>query len=106
MYGTTAISLGEKNIKKVLQIAALLDMGNEISSPAKIALDFAIELALDYAKNYVKGDTGVLFCEPSQVQAVASNPEFFRALCEEGVIEWLEPLVLAGKVNRSGNVQT
>jgi hypothetical protein len=106
MYGTTAISLGEKNIKKVLQIAALLDTGSEIRSPAKMALDLAIELALNYAKSYVKGNTEVLFCEPSQAKAVASNPEFFRALCEEGVIEWLEPLVLAGKVNRSGNVQT
>jgi len=28
-----------------------------------------------------------------------NNKEFFNALCEEGVVEWLTPLVLTKSVN-------
>jgi len=108
MYGTIVMSLGEKNIQKALQIAALLNLGEETNShsPTKMAVDFAITLALDYAKSCAKGNTEVFFCKPEQAKIMASNPKFFDALCEEGVIEWLTPLVLAGKAKESGNVHT
>lgn len=104
MYGTTAISLGEKNIKKVLQIAALMDLGDKTRSPAKMALDFAIDLGLDYAKNYIQGKTAISFCEAKGAEIFNNHLQFFEALCEEGVIEWLEPLVLAGRAKKSGDV--
>jgi hypothetical protein len=37
---------------------------------------------------------------PSTVSCWKKNPEFFEALCQDGVIEWLEPLVL-GKSSTS-----
>jgi hypothetical protein len=36
---------------------------------------------------------------PEFDQLYQNNKEFFKALCEDGVIEWLTPLVLAKSIN-------
>jgi hypothetical protein len=59
------------------------------------AIDFSGKLALSYAEAYAKGDTMVHFCTPKLANVLINNPEFIAALCEEGVVEWLTPFVLA-----------
>ena len=68
------------------------------------AIDFSAEVALSYAEAYVKGDTMVYFCTPKLAEIIENNPEFIEALCEEGVVEWLTPFVLAK--SRQGNQPT
>ena len=68
------------------------------------AIDFSGSLALLYAEAYVKGDTVVHFCTPKLGNVLKNNPEFIAALCEEGVVEWLTPFVLAK--SRQGNQPT
>jgi hypothetical protein len=80
-----------KKIKKDIDtIAALLKLEN-----GGEALGVAVELALLFAKAHVKGDTNVIFCTPKVDATIRNNPEFIAALCEEGVVEWLTPFVLA-----------
>jgi hypothetical protein len=53
------------------------------------------------AEAYVKGKTGVVFCTPELEASIENHPDFFKALCQEGVIEWLTPFVLTKNVPRS-----
>ena len=46
-----------------------------------------------YSKAYVKGKTNFVFCTPNLDDCIKNHPEFFEALCQEGVIEWLTPFV-------------
>jgi hypothetical protein len=59
------------------------------------AVGFGIDLAEDYANACAEGDSEVIYCTPKIATMVESNPEFIAALCEEGVVEWLTPFVLA-----------
>ena len=63
------------------------------------ALSFALNLALECAKRYVKGNTEVLCVKPEFASLYENNKEFFNVLCEEGVVELLTPLVLTKSVN-------
>ena len=56
-------------------------------------------LTLKIAKQYVKGNTEVLCVTPEFKELYENNKEFFNALCEEGVVEWLTPLVLTKSAN-------
>ena len=53
-----------------------------------------------YAKSRAKG----IFVAPELAMLIANNPEFIEALCEEGVVEWLTPFVLAK--SRQGATQS
>jgi hypothetical protein len=65
------------------------------------ALDYSIELAESCAECHVKGDTEVVCVTPDLADLMKNNPKFFDALCEEGVVEWLSPLVLTKSHLRS-----
>jgi hypothetical protein len=71
------------------RIAALLDLDDW---NAAIACSGAI--ALECAEQALKGNS-FMFCKPKLIQLYEDSPEFFKALCEDGVVEWLTPLVLA-----------
>ena len=79
----------DEGVKKLERIAALLELEN----PDK-AVSVSVHLAALYAEACVKGKTGVVFCTPELKSSIENNPDFFKALCQEGVIEWLTPFVL------------
>ncbi len=58
------------------------------------AVGTGMTLVRHYSEAYVKGETAVVFCTPELESSIENNPEFFEALCQEGVIEWLTPFVL------------
>ena len=58
------------------------------------AVGEGMELVEEYAESCVKGETEVIFCTPELAACVENNSDFFKALCQEGVIEWLTPFVM------------
>ena len=85
-----AVGLCDRSKADLEAVAALLELGKWTN-----AIGFSVRLALNYAKAYVKGETEVCFLTPEQATLLGdSNEEFIKALCEDGVIEWLTPLVL------------
>jgi hypothetical protein len=85
-----SISFTDSEKKKAERIAALLQLDKWYHSFA-----IAIDLALAHAEASVKGYTKVAFCTPCLAELIENNPKFIEALCEEGVVEWLTPFVLA-----------
>ena len=75
--------------KRAERIAALLDLDSWHH-----AVGTSVDIALLVAEAYVKGDTEIITCTPEEAELLRINPEFFKALCEEGVVEWLTPFVL------------
>ena len=75
--------------KRAERIAALLDLNSWHD-----AIGTSVDIALLVAEAYVKGDTEIITCTPEEAELLRNNPEFFKALCEEGVVEWLTPFVL------------
>ena len=82
--------------QKVYRIQALLKLESWSG-----ALDFSIGQAELCAESNVKGDTELVCVNPNLADLMTNNPEFFDALCEEGVVEWLSPLVLTKSPLRS-----
>jgi hypothetical protein len=70
--------------------AALLGL-----SDGGYAIGKGLKIVLAHAKACVHGYTEIAFCTPNVAALIESNPEFIAALCEEGVVEWLTPFVLA-----------
>jgi hypothetical protein len=75
--------------KKAERIAALLNLDGWCQ-----AFDLGVKLALKFAEAYIKGDTEIVYCTPKVSALIENNPKFIKALCEEGVVEWLTPFVL------------
>ena len=86
-HGVSFTDAGKKQFERIAALCELEDWNT--------AIDFSAKLALLYAEAYVKGDTMALFCTPKLANVLNNNLEFFEALCEEGVVEWLTPFVLA-----------
>jgi len=63
----------------------------------KDAIDLGRYLGLEHAKAHVRGETQACYLTPEQAAILNDNEEFFDALCEDGMIEWLTPLVLRRK---------
>ena len=84
------ISFSDIIKKKAERIAALLQLDEW-----NYSFDIGITLALAHAEAYVKGYTRVVSCTPCLAKLIEDNPEFIEALCEEGLVEWLTPFVLA-----------
>ena len=84
------IEVNNEGWKNCGRVAALMDFDDEFE-----ALGFALALALECAERYVKGNTKVLSVKPEFALLYENNKKFFKALCEDGVVEWLTPLVLA-----------
>jgi hypothetical protein len=76
--------------KRFDRIAALLDLDDW-----RKAITYSGHIALRYAEQAVKGNTVIVCTTPEFDQLYENNPEFFKALCEDGVVKWLTPLVLA-----------
>ena len=72
------------------RIAALMDFDDW-----KNAIVYSGAIISQCAEQIVKGKTEVLCVKPEFALLYENNPEFFKALCEDGVVEWLTPLVLA-----------
>jgi hypothetical protein len=84
------VSVSDAGKKKLDRAAALLGL-DDFTEFMRIGL----ALAIFFAEEYVKGKTEVIYVTPEFNKLFKNNPEFFDALCQEGVIEWLTPLVLA-----------
>ena len=88
------IEVNSEGWKNCGRVAALMELDDEFQT-----LGFALGLALVCAKRYVKGNTEVLCVKPEFASLYENNKEFFNALCEEGVVEWLTLLVLTKSAN-------
>ena len=84
-----SITFDDSVRKKADRIAALLELDEWWHSFA-----VGINLCLDQAEAYVKGETKTLFVTPKVRDLLINNEKFIDALCEEGVVEWLTPFVL------------
>jgi hypothetical protein len=85
-----SISFPGAHEKRAQRIAALLELDDW---PHVFGL--GLRLVEGHAEASVRGKTAVAFCAPKLKEVIENNPEFFAALCEEGVVEWLTPFVLA-----------
>jgi hypothetical protein len=83
------LGFSNEHKKTMTRAAALLD-----AEDWKVAIGVGMSLAESYAEQYVKGNTEIIFCKPEFEQLYENNKKFFEALCQEGVVEWLTPLVL------------
>jgi hypothetical protein len=72
------------------RIAALMDFDDW-----KNAIVYSGDIISQCAEQIVKGNTEIICTTPEFDQLYQNNKEFFKALCEDGVVEWLTPLVLA-----------
>jgi hypothetical protein len=88
------LGVSDKARKRGERVAALMNL-DDWSTSYGLGLDIASE----YAEEYVKGNTNFIFCTKEFDELVSNNQKFFEALCEEGVVEWLTPLVLAKDKN-------
>ena len=80
--------------KQAERVAALMELENW-----GVSYSLGLAMALKHAEEYVKGNTNYIYCTKEFEELVSNNQKFFEALCEEGVVEWLTPLVLAGDKN-------
>jgi hypothetical protein len=76
--------------KQFERIAVLLDLDDWYK-----AIGFSAVFTLQFAEQQVKGKTEVAYITPELKKLLTSDSKFFEALCEEGVLEWLTPLVIA-----------
>ncbi len=53
-----------------------------------------LEIVLAHARAHATGETEIVFCTLEVKALIDNNPKFIEAFCEEGVVEWLTPLVL------------
>jgi hypothetical protein len=83
------LGLSDECKKDLERAAALLDIEGWHA-----ALEGGIEIVKAGAEAYVKGKTGLVFCTPELEASIENHPDFFEALCQEGVIEWLTPFVM------------
>lgn len=88
------VGFNDKAKKSWERIAALLGVDGWTD-----AIGIGERLTLNLAEQYVKGNTDVVFVKPELRKLYENNKEFFNALCEEGVVEWLTPLVLTKSEN-------
>jgi hypothetical protein len=84
-----SVTFPRKERKRAERIAALLELGDWPH-----AFGMGLHFAEQHAEASVKGRTEILTCTPKMKEIIGSNPDFFEALCEEGVVEWLTPFVL------------
>lgn len=84
--------------KRAERAAVLLGLRNW-----NAAIGFGIDLAENYADARAKGESETIYCTPKVATMIDENPEFIEALCEEGVVEWLTPLVLTKTHNNKPN---
>jgi hypothetical protein len=85
-----AIAFSDHSRKQAERVAVLMNLEHW-----GVSYNLGLLLALKHAEEHVKGWTNCIFCTKEFEELVNNNQKFFEALCEEGVVEWLIPLVLA-----------
>ena len=90
--------LSDKGLKTLNRAAALLKLDG-IEDVVRVA----IKKVCNYAEAYNKGNEKIIYCSPELATLIKNKPEFIEALCEEGVVEWLTPLVLTKTHNNKPN---
>jgi len=88
------INYTEEVHRRLEKIAAILDLAD-----TKKVWANALEMYEEYAKKKIKGDEQI-FVSPELANLIPQNPHFFEALTEEGLVEWLEPLVRSKPLTR------
>ena len=83
------VNFNKVSKRKIDGICAL--MGHESYMHS---LSWAIDLGEAIAKKYARGETSVHCLTPALGDLITAHPEFFEALSEEGVLEWVRPLVM------------
>lgn len=84
------VRFSDESKKNWVRVAALLNLDDWLQ-----ALHAAEGLALMFAEEHIKGNKEVIFVTPEFAKIIEDNREFFKALCEEGVVEWLKDFVLS-----------
>lgn len=84
------VRFSDESKKNWVRIAALFNLDDWCR-----AFDIAERLTLKAAEEHIKGNKEVIFVTPGFAKIIGDNPEFFKALCEEGVVEWLKDFVLS-----------
>jgi hypothetical protein len=83
-------------IKRQLDaICALMEHESNLQS-----LEWSIAMGEEIAKKHARGGTSVHCLTPALGDLITTHPEFFEALCEEGVVEWITPLVMRKTAER------
>ena len=90
--------LSDEELKTLNRAAALLKLDG-IQDVFKVALNHVC----NYAEAYNKGNEKIIYCSPELATLIKNKPEFIEALYEEGVVEWLTPLVLTKTHNNKPN---
>ena len=88
------LCFSDEHKKAMARAAALLDQESW-----EFAVATGMSLVTLYSQQFVKGNSCAIFCKPELDHLFQNYPEFFDALCKEGVVEWLMPLVLPESVN-------
>jgi hypothetical protein len=89
------------NNRKLMERAAALLKEEDWTEAIRVGM----RLVMNHSEQYVKGKTEIVYCTPELKDCIENNPAFFEALCQEGVIEWLTPFVLAKGVPLSEQAQ-
>ncbi len=87
------LNFSDEHKKTMTRAAALLNVDDW-----KFAIGVGMKLVEEYAEAHVKGNTEIIYCKPEFGQLYENNKEFFKALCQEDVVEWLTPLVLGKSI--------
>lgn len=85
------LSFTDDHKKAMTRAAALLNKDDWV-----VAIGIGMKLAQHYSEEYVKGNTEPLCVSPKLADLYRNHPDFFAALSQDGVIEWLTPLVTPG----------
>jgi hypothetical protein len=88
------ITYGKDVLKDLLKVAALLDLEDE-----RRVWSNSLSYYYEYAQNKVKGLQPIYVSE-KLASLIHQNPHFFEALTEDGLVEWLEPLVKSKPLDR------
>jgi len=83
-----ALNVSKAAYKAANKTTALLELDDWSK-----ALEVGLKLVLKHAEAHARGKTEMVCCTPELADLIKNNPEFFSALTEPGVIEWLMPLV-------------
>lgn len=88
------INYTEEVHRRLEKVAAILDLED-----TKMVWSRALSSYEEYAKHRVRGLEPVLV-SPNLAKLISENLSFFEALTEDGLVEWLEPLVKSKPLDR------
>lgn len=84
-----SVDLSKAAKRRLDTICVLMEHESDLHS-----LTWAMDMGEEIAKKHARGQTSYHCMKPALGNLIQNNLEFFEALCEEGVVEWLTPLVM------------